>query len=95
MVRQAERWELSVKIALPTGTDHCDSRLKVVLFPEGSLVNKEVMGMLLSSMKKFLLIYSQKLIFFFFNNLQGYSSAKLPAKSDNLGYNKLNHTPGL
>lgn len=64
MVRQAERRELSVKIALPTGTDHCDSRLKVVLFPEGSLVNKEVMGMLLSSMKKFLLIYSQKLIFF-------------------------------
>lgn len=41
-----------------------DSRLKVVLFPEGSLVNKEVMGMLLSSMKKFLLMYSQKLIFF-------------------------------
>lgn len=71
-----------------------NSRLKVVLFPEGSLVNKEVMGMLLSSMKKFLLIYSQKLIFFF-NNLQGYSSAKLPVSSDSLGYNKLNHTPGL
>lgn len=41
-----------------------DSRLMVVLLPEGSLVNKEVMDMLLSSMKKFLLIYSQKLNFF-------------------------------
>jgi len=46
-------------------------------------------------MKKFLLIYSQKLIFFFFNNLQGYSSARLPVSSDSLGYNKLNHTPAL
>lgn len=33
--------------------------------------------------------------FFFFNNLQGYSSARLPVNSDSLGYNKLNHTPVL